>query len=136
MVLSNLTKPVVPSGGPSHRQNLDARKQTTTGGNQTLISLPVAEGQIIDCEATVLYKVGTTKRGSLKVSGLFYRNPSGDVTLEGIDQQIKAHTSDMTVNVYLVADTTNQAIIVRGWSEIGQTIEWDPRLSYTVHAAS
>ncbi len=102
-------------------------KTTTDNTVTTVATIALAE----EDTCFVLAKAWTrnadgSKNGSFFISGLFYRNTSGNVTQEGATQDIAAeYTGGSTINLTFAADSTNQTIDVNVTGETSETFSWD-----------
>lgn len=110
---------------------LDANVRTTNDTLTTAIQLAIAEGQMVRVRASVLARMSDgSKHQTFEISGCFYRNSGGDVTIEGVPQDIAAHGSDYEVD--LVVNTSAQTVDLKVQGVSAETIDWKCRLVYTV----
>lgn len=105
--------------------------QTTDAAVKVLTSIPVAAGEVYSVEIDILgRKSDGSDRANYKLTGLFYRNTGGDVTLEGLVTSICTTESDATWDCNLAANTGTQAIDVQVVGAAGATINWNGVIKY------
>lgn len=108
------------------RQTTDA---TATAVNQ--LSMPEEQTMYVVAEATARNSDGS-KNGVFTVAAGFYRNASGNVTILGSMVYIHAEiTGGSTIDLTLVANTSNQSCDVKVTGEAGETFNWDIKVANT-----
>ena len=112
------------------RTNAVATVTTTDATVTDLAVIEVAEGEVYSVEVDVIAEEAGTNRALYKMSGLFYRNASGDVTQQGSTAVLNEIESEPLWDCDFVADTANQTIDVRVTGEAATTIEWKVHVQY------
>lgn len=109
------------------------RQITVTNNTATEVySIPLAAEQTVNVVvmATARNSDGS-KNGTFFISGSFYRNTGGNVTQVGSTLSINTEvTAGSTIDLTLVADTTNQRISVRVTGETSQTFKFEIQTKY------
>ena len=134
MAISNMTNPIFPLGGTGLHERASTGAVTTTDATETdIATIPVAEGETVSVDVTITARRSTgAEHGKWQLSGLFYRNSGGNVTIEGIVQDVATHQSAASsAAVDMVADTSNQTIDIRVTGEAAKTINWTAKVNYT-----
>jgi len=105
--------------------------ETTDNTPTDLIAIDLAEGKTMTIEAWITgRKSDGSKNASYHISGAFYRNTGGNVTQEGVTQDVVAHdSSDWSIDFYV--DTGNQRVNVRVTGSTGDTVDWKAKAVYT-----
>lgn len=133
MVVSNLVNEIVPTGGTGLADNAENAAVTTTDGSATdMLSIAIAEGEMLRVEAWILAYKGTDKRGSWHMGATFYRNPGVNITRENYDTNLDgqlASTAEWTVE--LAANTSTQKAVVRVTGKAGETVRWEAKVNYS-----
>lgn len=102
-----------------------ATVQTTDETVTDLASVALAEGDVVSVEITIIArKSDGSQRALYRLIGIFYRNASGNVTLQGDIVSINTVESDAAWDCALVADTANQTVDVRVVGVAATTINW------------
>ncbi len=112
--------------------NLQAEVNTTDATPSVGLSIPVPEGRAIKVTAQVTARLaGETKRAMWTLSGLFYRNTSGNVTIEGDVVVVDSRVSDGCAYVAtLAANTTSQMVEVQITGTAAETVYWTVQANY------
>ena len=112
------------------RTNAVATVTTTDATVTDLTVIEVAEGETYSVEIDVIAEETGTNRALYKMSGLFYRNASGDVTQQGSTAVLNEIESEPLWACDFAADTANQTIDVRVTGEAATTIDWKVHVQY------
>lgn len=105
---------------------------STTDETETVISeITASTGNIYYVEAKVLgVKDDGSQRAIFHLSGLFYRDGSGNITQQGTTNAINITRSDTDWSVNFAVDTSNQEIEVRVTGKSGTNIDWQSNIIY------
>lgn len=105
---------------------------TTADETQTVISeISASASNIYYVEAKVLgVKDDGSQRAIFHISGLFYRDGSGNITQQGTTNAINIIRSDTDWSVDFAVDTTNQEIEVKVTGKSGTNIDWQSNIIY------
>jgi len=115
--------------------DFDKKSATTTDDTATeVLGISLAEEQtaLVYTMATARNADGS-KVGTFIINSCFYRNASGDVTIQGATMSINTEvTAASTIAVTHVADTANQKISLRVTGETSETISWTTHTKYII----
>ncbi len=108
-----------------------ATVQTTDATVTDISTIPVAEGDEVSVEVTILgQQSDNSNRALYHLFGLFYRNSGGNVTQQGDTYALPDIESDTDWEGDLVADTGNQTIDIRVTGKAATTINWRAEIKY------
>ena len=124
------------AGGNGLNSKEIAYVQTSDATVTDIYTLDLAEGEIVSIEVDVVANVDSTgaNRAQYKLTGLFYRNTSGNVTQQGSTTSISTIESDSDWDCDLVADTGNQTVDVRVTGKAATTVNWLATIKFTILA--
>lgn len=107
--------------------------QTTNATPFDIVSIPLAEGETIAVEATVVCQQDDeSDRAYYKVLGCFYRQTAGNVTEQGTNDLVGSEESDTDWDVNWVADTGTQSVDLQVTGEGLQNINWKAIVRYLI----
>ncbi len=121
------------SNASKHGRSLEGSATTADATETTVLTLPVAAGQVIDCEAICMaWGVDGAKIAVYKLSATFKRVSS--LVREGYDTSLDSHRS--TEATYKAAlDVSGNSIVVTVTGASGETVKWSCRLVYRTLAS-
>ncbi|MBU8921257.1 MAG: hypothetical protein KOO63_05510 [Bacteroidales bacterium] len=121
------------SNASKHSSSIEGSAVTSDATETTVLTLPVAAGQVVDCEAICMaWGVSGAKIAVYKLSATFKRVSS--LAREGYDASLDSHMS-AEASYAASLDASGNSIVVTVTGADGETVKWSCRLVYRTLAS-